>query len=60
MKELPFTKRRRARREFVRDREPELHRSIRQTWLHLWLWGLLFAAAASTVTNELLGGLTSK
>ena len=60
VKELPFTKGRRARREFVRDREPELHRAIRQTWLHLWSWALPFAAAASTVTNELLGGLASK
>ncbi|WP_270888937.1 hypothetical protein [Pedococcus sp. 5OH_020] len=60
VKELPLKMRRRARREFVRDREPELHRAIRQTWLHLWSWGLLLAAAASAVTNVLLGGITLK
>lgn len=52
--ELPVLQRRRARREFVRDREPELHRSIRRTWLHLWSWALLVAASASAVGNELL------
>lgn len=60
VKELPLRKRRRARREFVRDREPELHYAIRQTWLHLWSWALLFAAAASAVTNELLDEIASK
>lgn len=54
IKELPFRKRRQARRDFIRDREPELQSAIRQTWLHLWSWALLFAAAASAVTNELL------
>ena len=54
VKELPVLKRRRARREFIRDREPDLHRGIRRTWLHLRSWALLFAAAASVVTNELL------
>jgi hypothetical protein len=54
VKELPRLQRWRTRRDFVRDREPELHREIRRTWLHLWSWALLFAASASAVTNELL------
>lgn len=53
VKELPAWKRRKARRDFVRDREPDLHNKIKETWMHLWSWAFLSSAAAAVVVNEL-------
>jgi len=53
--ELAWFRRRRARRDFIKDREPEVHRAIREAWLHVFAWALLFAAAATAIVNTIAG-----
>lgn len=45
--ELPRLQRFRARREFIKEREPAVHAAIREAFVHLGSWSLLFAAAVT-------------
>jgi hypothetical protein len=53
--ELPRMQRRAARRAFIRERAPEVHQAIRDAWLHVLAWALLFGAAAAASFDALIG-----
>ena len=53
--ELSWFRRRQARRDFVRDRAPDVHRAIRDAWLHVFAWALLAAASVTAIFNIIIG-----